>query len=1334
MEIDVNNISGPRRKLTPEEKEVRRSNGLCLYCGEGGHFVKECPRKPTVSFVDEDVSNKEVVEHYDQSNPLQRVGDGEKPVSRYPSYIREVRVERLPPTELMMATHVSPFVSTLVKKEMTKDHRGLMFLPLMRRNEKLVGLVDTGANVNLMSLAAAQRFQLELVELKTPLRLKTADGSAKQLIVKRTTAIKFDNYPTVPAENFLVADTLPYDSIIGLPWLQRAGAVIDLGKGTVNLVSEPNVSHVNSTSLDNAWEQNLLDPKLDCSYENLPKNLRAFTDVFDKDRASSLPPHREFECEINLKDKTNVIRDCKVYPLPPKHKEALREYIEEMQQKTFITNSTSSFASPIFFVKKPGGGLRPCVDYSELNDLTISDKGPIPLVDDLIRTAKGHKIYTKLDLRGAYNLIRVKPEHQHLTAFKCQYGLFEYRVMPFGLKNAPAVFQRLINWIFRDLLDKGFIAYIDDLLIYGNDSTQHQLLVQEVLKRLKDNNLYCKLPKCEFNVPKTTYLGFELSSEGAKPAIEKTSPLREYPVPTSVKSLQTFLGMTNFYRDYVPNYSKTTAILTSLTKKNIPWVWSPDHQQAFESLISKLTTAPVLRSPHYDRAFVIHSDASDFALGAVLAQWFSDGLHPVAFYSRKFIAAELNYCTYDKELLAIVSSLQHWRHYLLGHTFRTLIFCDHNNLRFFRSQQRLRQRHARWNELLSEYDFVIDFVPGAQNVVADALSRRYNPETAKHSNDHLQLLPEARVATLLYESVVNDLGSGRTPVRALSVQGVGRPGDPGKSLSLIPSLPSPYFRPTINAVDTDTDTLLSAPGEEDDSEWVNPDSHEIELQEGLEAEPEEEDRDDLPSTYVKTNLFGNVYLKTDWPLVIAEYLGTSEWPKDASPYVRKSLQKEVENFKLFGMSSSADPHKLLLRKDQDDNERWKRYAAEKERKGIIMTYHQTLGHLRYQSTLAAVRRSYWFPLMAKAVAETLKSCPNCLLNRNRAGIAPIRPIAPTALPFREWHMDVVGPLVMSKSRNRFIITAVCRATRYTVAVAVQDMQGSTILRVLYGMVMRFGSPERIITDRGKNFIEGALRQYETRVRISHSATTPYHAQANGMVERIHRPIGDALRALVANRQDRWDEYLPEVILGLNARKHATTGHSPFYLAHGVEPRLPVDPLPPQALMKPLTEDEQVEILAADLQETLEELGFSRAEAHRRSLESARKQRGKFRKGAKNGNSTEVGEIVEGTLEPKESFAVGDLVVKRALALNKLDARWEGPYVIVQGGYPGTYRIQSLKDGALSETLIAESNLAPWRMPDKRGRRRDDVRDRGFEGASDQGGESGSVGEGAEERI
>ena len=288
-------------------------------------------------------------------------------------------------------------------------------------------------------------------------------------------------------------------------------------------------------------------------------------------------------------------------------------------------------------------------------------------MDELRDRVVGCRIFTKLDLRAGYNLIRIKEGDEWKTAFKSRYGQYEYLVMPFGLVNAPSVFQRMIQGVLQDLLDHGVVVYIDDILIYSKDQKSHDALVREVLTRLNNNKLAVAPHKCAFDVDSVEFLGYIISARGIEMSPGKVQAVQEYEVPKTLKDVRSFLGFANFYRRFIKDFSKIARPITDCLKGG-GFQWTPAATAAFEYLKKAFTTAPILI--HYDpnQESIVETDASDYALGAILSQRSSeDGkMHPVAFHSRKFSPAEINYDTRDKELLAIVEALKVWRHYLQG--------------------------------------------------------------------------------------------------------------------------------------------------------------------------------------------------------------------------------------------------------------------------------------------------------------------------------------------------------------------------------------------------------------------------------------------------------------------------------------------------------------------------------------------------------------------------------------------------------------------------------------------------------------------------------------------
>ncbi|CEP13212.1 hypothetical protein [Parasitella parasitica] len=300
--------------------------------------------------------------------------------------------------------------------------------------------------------------------------------------------------------------------------------------------------------------------------------------------------------------------------------------------------------------------------------------------------------------------------------------------MNFGLCLAPSTFQAYVNDVLRDYLDQFLVVYLDDILIFSQTQSQHEEHVRLVLMKLQDAHLSLKLEKCEFSVSTVSFLGFIIGTNGISMDPIKIKAIQEWQPCRSVHDIQVFLGLTNFYRRFIKDYSKICNPLTALLKKDTKFEWSPAADQAFNSLKAAILSDPVLR--HYDstRPCIIETDASDYALGAVCSQADSDGVaHPVAFFSRKLLPAEQNYQVYDKELSAIIAAFKHWRPYLEFSSEPTIVLTDHKNLEYFTTTRNLSRRQVRWSEILADYNFVIQYRPGKQNGAADALSRRDKP-------------------------------------------------------------------------------------------------------------------------------------------------------------------------------------------------------------------------------------------------------------------------------------------------------------------------------------------------------------------------------------------------------------------------------------------------------------------------------------------------------------------------------------------------------------------------------------------------------------------------------
>ena len=464
--------------------------------------------------------------------------------------------------------------------------------------------------------------------------------------------------------------------------------------------------------------------------ERLPEYLHDLGSVFSEEESNKLPDHSNYDHEIKLMPDTQPPYGA-LYPMNERELAALKEYLTVNEAAGKIRRSKSAAGAPVIFVPKPNGKMRLCVDYRGLNKVTVKDRYPLPLMSELMEKLAGAKVFTKLDLKNGYNLIRMKEGEEWKTAFRTRYGLYEYLVMPFGLCNAPASFQAMMNEILSDLLDVGVIVYIDDILIYSKTEEEHKKLVRTVVERLKNHGLCGSIDKSCFHVAEVEFLGFIVGIEGIKMNQKKIEEILNWQSPASTKHVQQFLGFANFYRRFILNYSTVCKPLTELTKKEVPFLWSPECEQAFQELKRRFTSGPILVHFHSDLKTIVETDASDFALGCVLSQIQEDNsTRPVAFHSRKFKPAELNYDVHDKEMLAIVVAFREWEHMLKSVKDQIVVWTDHKNLEYFNSTKILSRRQARWSEHMAEFNYKISYRPGDKNTKADVLSRRwdYAPE------------------------------------------------------------------------------------------------------------------------------------------------------------------------------------------------------------------------------------------------------------------------------------------------------------------------------------------------------------------------------------------------------------------------------------------------------------------------------------------------------------------------------------------------------------------------------------------------------------------------------
>ena len=439
--------------------------------------------------------------------------------------------------------------------------------------------------------------------------------------------------------------------------------------------------------------------------------------IFSK-HANDLGFNDVHKFDINTGDAKAI--KSRQYRVPYAQQETVDKMIDEMLSNKIISKSKSPWASPIVIVKKKDGSNRFCIDYRKLNQVTVKDNYPIPLIEETLDSLNGSSFFSSLDLASGYWQIALSDSAKEKTAFISTKGLFEFNVLPFGLSNAVSAFQRTMEIVIEGLTNTK--VYLDDILLHSRKFDEHLRHLEAIFKRLELANLKLKPSKCSFGKRRTDYLGFEISEEGIKPSKAKTDAMLNFPRPKNPKQVKRFLGMASYYRKFIKNYSSKSEPINKLLKKDTKFEWTENCERNFKDIINALINLPILIYPDFSKPFILETDASTVGLGAVLAQEDKYGINrAVAYASRLLNKAELNYSATELECLAIVWATEQFKPYLYGRKFQ--IQCDHNPLVFIDNMKNKTSRVSRWRYNLAEYDYEIVYKKGSMNAKADALSR-----------------------------------------------------------------------------------------------------------------------------------------------------------------------------------------------------------------------------------------------------------------------------------------------------------------------------------------------------------------------------------------------------------------------------------------------------------------------------------------------------------------------------------------------------------------------------------------------------------------------------------
>ena len=600
-------------------------------------------------------------------------------------------------------------------------------------------LVDTGAACSIVTTRVAGQDKWQ----PSRRRISTANGSI--LMTLGEICLKVRAEKTQRWHNFLVSNEIAWDAILGSDFLRDFGAVIDFNTQNVSWRTGQTPLKISSEKRE-IWSLNTTPGNLNEQIDHLllslsptvpggvRSHLRQIIEKFASAFAwTGFPPGRTNVVQHRIDTGTAAPIRQAPRRIPVQYQQEMTQLIDQMLSDGVIQPSNSPWAAPVVLVKKKNGSLRLCVDYRKLNAVTRKDSFPLPRIDSILESLKNAKWFSTIDLASGYWQVEVAPEDQPKTAFCIPTGLYEFKTMPFGLANAPATCQRLMQIVLKDIIPTRCMVYLDDVVIHGRTMEENLDNLREVLDRLVQAGLKVKPAKCKILQKEVTFLGHVVNESGIRSQPEKTQAVQRWPVPQSQAEVSQFLGLASYYRRFVKNFAQIAAPLHRLTEKHRQFQWTPECQKSFNALKVALVNAPVLAFPDVSpeaEPFILDTDASETGIGAVLSQRGADGLeHVIAYASRSLTKCERNYCTTRKEMLALVHFVKYFKHYLLGKHF--VVRTDHESLKWLQNFKEPEGQVARWQERLQEFDFECVHRPGKQHRNADALSR----QPLRHSKD-----------------------------------------------------------------------------------------------------------------------------------------------------------------------------------------------------------------------------------------------------------------------------------------------------------------------------------------------------------------------------------------------------------------------------------------------------------------------------------------------------------------------------------------------------------------------------------------------------------------------
>jgi hypothetical protein len=840
----------------------------------------------------------------------------------------------------------------------------------------------------------------------------------------------------------------------------------------------------------------------------LAQVLSEFEDVFAR-HPDDIGRTKLVKHDIDTGDAKPVNQRCRRFAKA--HVKVIRDQIRKLSEAGIIRPSNSNWAAnPVVVDKKPDANgqieKRMCIDYRGLNAATINpDSYLLPRIDDTLDALYKAKYFCTLDLTQGYHQVELAEESKHKTAFHAPYcnpSQWEYNYMPFGLVRAPRTFQRMMDRVIQGLEYETALAYLDDVIVFGRDLDQTMDRMIVILERLRSANLKLKAKKCVLFARSVQYLGHVISDKGVTTDPKKIQDVVNWHRPRTVKQVRGFLGIVNYYSRFVKNLAGTADPLYQITKKNAKFNWQEKHEVAFQELKKKLAEAPVMAYPNEEGRFILDTDASDYAYGAVLSQ-----LQPndkgeqvervIAYHSKRFSDRESRYCARRRELLGIKKSVEHFEVYLRGVNFT--VRTDHASLRYIKTTKNLPDQVIRWVMYLEEFNYKIEIRKGTLHTNADAMSR------GCHSDK--QCICEALTRYELKHDV--------------------KPGDvlDGEVSDVPPFWCNQMMAAHLEEECRDGKCFVNA-------FRLNPKYTTEEL-----AKMQEKDPDIRP---VLLAFRQNSEEKPDWPKI-------SPCSSAAKFYFSDWERLRLHGGALYRIWESKDGTRLV-----------NQFIVPRELKvEFCEKVHNTsvAAHTGRRKTLHALTHfGYWYK-MADDIAFWIKTCHKCQM-RKAPNPKPRKEmeILLSGSPNYRLQMDICGPLKKTQKGNQYVLVITDTFSKFTKAFAMPNQTAETVANnLLSGWIREYGPPMELHTDQGANFESALIRNICELYRINKTRTSAYHPQADGQVERFNRSLMTMIYGSM-EKDEEWDETLEDVISTYNGTVHEVTTFTPNLMWFGRERR------------------------------------------------------------------------------------------------------------------------------------------------------------------------------------